>query len=93
MRGVPLPYVKQGLIRFTCLDYAELAADDRERIDALCESVGGPYSDALHDVMCSPRSIRAIALDRHVSESTLYRLRARFYMAWGDTHPPGMPGG
>lgn len=82
MRGVKLPYARQGLIRFTCLNYSELAASDRERIDGLCESVGGPYADALFDVMCSPRSIRAIALDRHVSESTLYRLRARFYMDW-----------
>lgn len=84
LRGVKLPYIRQGLIRFTCLNYAEQAPDVREKIDRLCAAAGGDYASALFDVMCTGSSIVAISMRHHVSESTLYRARVRFYAMWDE---------
>ncbi len=81
-RGIKLPYKKQGLIYFTCLDIRNQPQTTQEKIESLCEDIGGEYKDALYEVMTSERSVRSIALDRYVSESTLYALRKKFYEAW-----------
>ncbi len=77
-----VPYQQQGLIYFTCRTYADQPKDIRDKIDSLCACVGGEYERALFAVLTSPKSIRLIALDEHVSESTLYKLRRRFYESW-----------
>lgn len=82
LRGVHIPYARQGLIRFTCLNYRDEPETVQGRIDRLCRAAGGAYAYELHLVMCTPRTIRSISMERHVSESTLYRIRARFYEMW-----------
>lgn len=83
LRGVRLPESKQGLIRYTCLDYDDQPARIQEKIERLCRQCGGPYCAALREVMCSQRSITSIALRHCISESALYRMRKEFYEAWG----------
>lgn len=82
LRGVPLPEEKQGLIRYTCLTYAQQPPRIQRKIDKLLQVHGGEYADALRLVMLSRESITAISLKCHVSEETLYRLRRAFYTGW-----------
>lgn len=82
LRGVKIPEELQGLIRYTCLTYANQPAEIQEKIDRLCVECGGPYSDAMKEVMCTRKAIGNIAMRYHVSEPTLYRIRKKFYESW-----------
>lgn len=82
LQGVRVPEEQQGLIRFTCLNYNRISKRTQQKIVSLCESIGGEYSSALFDVMCSKSSISRIALKHNVSESVLYSLRKQFYESW-----------
>lgn len=83
LRGIRLDYAAQGYIYFLCRNYYRIGDGDRSDIDVICAEVGGAYGHALFRVLTSEASIRRIAVDEFVSEATLYRLRARFYLrAW-----------
>ena len=82
LRGVKLTEEQQGLVRYICLNEEYLPVRMREKIQRLCDAVGGAYADALWEAMCTKRSITAIAMDHYTSESTLYRLRKEFYECW-----------
>ena len=82
LRGIALPEERQGMIRFTCLTYADQPKHIQEKIRLLCQEAGGPYGAAVWEVMCTQESIISIAMRHHVSESTLYRARKDFYENW-----------
>lgn len=82
MRGVKLPYKKQGYIFFLCQNYDELSEDIQMEISLKCDEVAGEYSDALFAVLTTEKSISSIALQYHISESALYRYRKQFYEMW-----------
>lgn len=82
LRGVGLPEEKQGLIRYTCLTYAEQPKWIQNKIERLCTEQGGVYYCALREVMCGRASIPDIAERNHMAERTLYDLRKAFYEAW-----------
>ncbi len=83
-RGIKLPYNKQGLIYFTCVNHREMPDDVQQKIVDLCSEVGGEYAEALYKVVTdSNRSIRSLAIEYHISEMSLYRYRKKFYESWG----------
>lgn len=82
LRGIPLPEAKQGLIHYTCLTAEEQPRRTQEKIQRLCSECGGAYGAALRDVMCTQKSIAAIAMEYNVSDSVLYRARKLFYERW-----------
>lgn len=86
MRGIALPYRVQGLIFFTCQCYDILPPRQQKKIDdTIAQVCGDTYSEALKAVLTTSRSVCAIALDHYVSETTLYRLREKFYLEyWGE---------
>lgn len=82
-RGIHLPYNKQGLIYFTCVNIKDMPEDVQQKILRLCEDVGKEHSEVLFEVMTnSNKSIRALAMDYHISETQLYHYRKKFYEAW-----------
>lgn len=82
-RGIHIPYDKQGLIYFTCVNHKEMPADVQEKIKKLCDEVGKEHSDVLYAVVTdSTKSIRALALEHHISETQLYHYRKKFYESW-----------
>ena len=82
-RGIHIPYEKQGLIHFTCVNYRDLPDDVIRKITRLCDEVGKEHALALFEVMTNKdKSIRSLALEYHISESQLYLYRKRFYEAW-----------
>lgn len=82
LQGVGLPESKQGLIYYTCLNYAEQPKHVRRKIERLCQSAGGEYAPALFELVTSPTSVTATASKWHLSEETLKRLRRSFYRSW-----------
>ena len=82
LRGVDLPEEKQGLVRYICLNSDSQPKRTQDKIQRLCDDVGGAYSAALREVMCSRKSITAISREFFVSESKLYDMRKVFYEKW-----------
>lgn len=82
-RGIKLPYNKQGLIYFTCVNVKDMPDEVQEKIRTICDEVGKEYSDVLYKVVTdSTRSIRSLAIEYHTSEMNLYRYRKKFYEMW-----------
>ena len=82
-RGIKLPYNKQGLIYFSCVNHNDMPEDVKQKIVNLCNDVGKEHAEVLFEVVTnSNKSIRALAMDYHISESQLYYYRRKFYEAW-----------
>ena len=82
-RGIKLPYNKQGLIYFSCVNHNDMPDDVKQKIINLCNDVGKEHAEVLFEVVTnSNKSIRALAMDYHISESQLYYYRRKFYEAW-----------
>ena len=82
MRSVRLPYKRQGLIYFICLNFDTQPPDVRERVRLLCREVGGEHSAALLEVLrrgATGALFSEIAKRHFVDETWLYRLRRKVY--------------
>lgn len=82
-RGIKVPYNTQGLIYFTCVNYRDFPEEVLQKIVRLCDEIGKEHSEVLFEVMTnSSKSIRALAMDYHISETQLYHYRKKFYESW-----------
>lgn len=71
---------RQGLIFYICRCYPDLPPHKREILDDLYREIGGDHEAALRALMVSDESFAKICHDHYIgSETTLYRLRLRFY--------------
>lgn len=79
-RGIKLPYNKQGLIYFTCINAKDMSEEMQQRIKNLCEEVTADYSEALYTLLTDDKlNVHAVALRYHICESQLYQYRRKFY--------------
>ena len=82
-RGIHIPYNKQGLIYFTCMNYEDMPEHIQDKIVQLCDEVGKDYAEVLYKVVTdSNRSIRSLSMEYHISETQLYHYRKKFYESW-----------
>lgn len=82
-RGIHIPYNKQGLIYFTCVNARDMPEDIQQKILNLCIEVGKEDYKALYEVVTNDRkSILSISLEYFLNEKKLYRLRKEFYEKW-----------
>ena len=82
-RGIKLPYNKQGLIYFTCVNYNDMPEHIQRKIVNLCEEVANGNEEVLFKVVTnSNKSIRSLAIEYNISERSLYRYRKKFYEEW-----------
>lgn len=88
-RGIKIPYNKQGLVYFTCVNYKDMPEDIQEKIKKLCCDIGGEeYYEVLFKVVTdSSKSIRSLAMEYYISEMSLYRFRKQFYELWDKNTP------
>lgn len=83
LRGVNLPYNKQGLIYFTCVNVKEMPENVRRKILNLCIEVTGEHYQALYAMLTDDtKNVHGIALEYYISETQLYHYRKKFYEAW-----------
>ena len=82
MRSVKKPKRVQGMIYFTCLNYAAQPPGVRRRIEELCDRAAGEYASALFAFLTTEQSWAQICSRYAISSSTLDRVRRRFYELW-----------
>lgn len=86
LRSINVPYRQQGLIYFTCKNYAQQPKRVQEKIRRLCREVAGEYEEALFAFLTRENiSITWIEREYYVSDSTIYALRKKFYEKWVKT--------
>lgn len=82
-RGIHIPYNKQGLIYFICVNVKDMPEDVQQKILNLCIEVGKEDYKALYEVVTNDKkSILSISLEYFLNEKKLYRLRKEFYEKW-----------
>ena len=82
-KGINLPYNRQGLIYFTCMEYRHQPIEIQQKINNLCMEVAGEDYRALWQALTTDcKSILRIASDNNISEKKLYEYRKRFYEKW-----------
>lgn len=86
LRGVNLPYRKQGRIYFTLINYADQPKKIKDRIDRLIDNAAhgdAGYRAALRKWLLQENvSSVAVALEYGLSDSALYRARRYIYENW-----------
>ena len=82
-RGIHIPYNKQGLIYFTCMNIKDMPEEVQQKVLNLCMEVGKDDYQALYEVVTNDRkSVLSVSLEHHMSEKKLYQLRKDFYEKW-----------
>lgn len=82
-RGIRLPYKKQGLIYFICVNCKTMPEEIQRKILSLCAEVAGEHYGALYTMLTDDmRSVHSISIEYHISETQLYYYRKRFYEKW-----------
>ena len=82
-RGMQLTYEQQGMIFFTCRNYARLPREQQKKIIRLCQQAGRNNPYALFLLLTTNRSVQSLmAQFKLASETTLYEARNTFYRLW-----------
>ncbi len=82
-RGIRLPYNKQGLIYFTCMDFKNQPAKVQRKIKDMCEKIGGDNSTALFEVLTNDKkSLERIADENFLTVKSLCEMRKKLYETW-----------
>jgi len=82
-RGIHIPYNKQGLIYFICVNVKDMPQEVQQKILNLCIEVAGQDYKALYEVVTNDKkSVLSISLEYFINEKRLYRLRKEFYEKW-----------
>lgn len=82
-KGIHIPYNKQGLIYFICVNVKDMPEEVQQKILNLCIEVGKEDYKALYEVVTNDKkSILSISLEYFLSEKKLYSLRKEFYEKW-----------
>ena len=72
----------QGFVCFSCLTYDAQPQRVKNKINNLCDKVGGEYRDALFEFVTTEKTVTEIGLKYYVSETKLYNMRKKFYESW-----------
>ncbi len=82
-RGIHIPYNKQGLIYFTCMNIKDMPEEVQQKVLNLCIEVGKENYRALYAMLTDDsKSIHGIAMEYCISETQLYYYRKKFYENW-----------
>lgn len=82
-RGIHIPYNKQGLIYFTCMNVKDMSEDIQQKILNLCIEVGGEHYEALYTLLTDDtKNIHGVSMEFYISETQLYYYRKKFYEKW-----------
>ena len=79
-RGIKLPYNKQGLVHFACMDVKDMSESEVDKIKQICSDVAGEYAEALFTLVTNDKyTVDGVARIYYVSTSNLYKYRRKFY--------------
>ena len=82
-RGIHIPYNKQGLIYFTCMNVADMPEDIQQKISNLCIDIGKEHNKALYELLTNDRkTVLSISLEHYIDQNKLCDMRKKFYESW-----------
>ena len=82
-RGIRLPYNKQGLIYFTCMNINDMPENIQQKVLNLCVEVGQQDYRALYELLTNDnKSVLSISHEYFLNEKLLYKMRKEFYEKW-----------
>lgn len=82
-RGIRLPYNKQGLIYFTCMNINDMPENIQQKVLNLCVEVGQQDYKALYELLTNDnKSVLSISHEYFLNEKLLYKMRKEFYEKW-----------
>ena len=82
MSSVNRSYNEQIDCYAACINYKKQPPMVKRKIDRLIDSVGGGNAPALREYMTTDADFRYVCSHFYISDSTLDRLRKRFYSQW-----------
>lgn len=85
MRALCLSYEEQGECFFTCKRFEQLDRIEQDRIRRICAACGAGDDAkrcAIFTFMTTGISFRECCMRYYISDSTLDRLRRKFYELW-----------
>ena len=83
IKNIDLPYDKQALVYYTCVNYKSCGDDVRRKIRYLCNREGSLSGD-LFSLVTSGGSVKNISIMNNVADKGLSRARKNFYESWFD---------
>ena len=87
MKNLNIPYKRQGLIYFTCINFDTLEEKQQERIIQTCIKTSPEHYQTLFKYLtaygCEYTQWR-IQKDMGISPNMLYKLKRQFYKNWDD---------
>ncbi len=82
-KGINVPYEKQGLIHFICVNVSDMPEYVQQKILNLCIEVGGEDYNALYELLTNNnKSVLGVSLEYYLNEKKLYQMRKEFYEKW-----------
>lgn len=81
IKNIDLPYDRQALVYYTCVNYDMCDEAVRSKIEYLCGREGSLCRE-LFDMITSGKSVRETADNTHIAEKSLILARKRFYENW-----------
>ena len=87
IKNINVPYKRQGLLHFMCLNYDILEEKQREKIVQACIKTTSEYYQPLFKLLTTDTDYYPawrIANDFFISPNLLYKLRREFYKNWDE---------
>lgn len=82
-RGIHIPYNKQGLIYFICVNINDMPEEIQRKILNLCIEVASEHWQALYTMLTDDtKNVYSVSLDYNIGETQLYHYRKLFYENW-----------
>lgn len=79
-RSIKIPYNKQGLTYFACMDVKDMPEAEAEKIKQICSDVAGEYAEALYTLVTNDKlTVEGVANRYFMSSANLYNYRTKFY--------------
>ncbi len=82
LRSVGKSFDEQALIYYTCATFESQSTAVRKRIVRLCDRAAGEYAPALLEFLTTKADFRCICVKYAIGDSTLERIRRKFYELW-----------
>ena len=82
LRSVQKSYDEQAMIFYTCATYSIQSSATQRKIERTCKRAADGYAEALMEFLTTKADFRYICAKYSLGDSTLDRVRRKFYELW-----------
>ena len=84
LKGIKLPYHRQGYFYFLCKNTDIAPPEDVKRLKEICAEIAGENEQALYIFLTTGRSAVSVAMQFYIRENNLYQWRRCAIYRWFD---------